>query len=150
MVNTTVFGSAANKIGISASNFGNCVASYSTDASGCSTEPLGTCTAVNGSDAYDQFGTYRTNLWGSYINVDSSWSCSFLGNGPYQPGGTDLGTQYRQAIPWKSLFENSTCSGIQSQAYRFSLSLLGCPRLYQTQFWKVERVPYESSKSPQL
>lgn len=95
MANTSAFGAAANKVGITASNFSTCLAGYSNDSSGCSTEPYGACTQVNGSSPYDQFSIFRRQLWVSQIPLDSSWSCRFLFNGMLEPGSLVFGTQYR-------------------------------------------------------
>ena len=94
MVTTSSFGGGANQIGINSSSYSACVASYATVA-GCSSEPYGACTAVAGGSSYDQFSTFWGVTFGQYVPVDSTWSCAFLFNGPYQPGGSTFATQYQ-------------------------------------------------------
>lgn len=94
LVNTTAFGAAQNRIGISEGNFSTCLGSYPTGGDGCSSAPYGVCTAVNSGGPYDQFSHFRSQLWGSYIPLDNTWSCSFFGNGRLQPDSSAFGTQY--------------------------------------------------------
>ena len=94
MVNTTAFGTAANRIGITSSSFSSCMSTYSSASNGCTNEPYGACTEVNAGSPYDQFSTFKTVSWLSYVPLDSTWTCSFLYNGIYQPGGTSFATQY--------------------------------------------------------
>ena len=49
---------------------------------------------MNAGSPYDQFSTFRTVSWLSYVPLDSTWTCSFLYNGISQPGGTSFATQY--------------------------------------------------------
>lgn len=98
MVDATAFGTSAGQIGISASSFSSCLNKFPKDSNNCQNEPYGNCTIINGGSAYDQFSSFRTDLWSRYIPLDSSWSCAFRANGFLPAWSSYFSTQYRQAL----------------------------------------------------
>lgn len=83
MVNNSHIGSSANQIGMTQSSWHTCFQ--------CG-QPLGSCTAVQGSSPYDQFSSFRSSSLASVLTSAGS-NCSWLGNSAMSNGSVQYPVQ---------------------------------------------------------